>query len=162
MTYYLWTRSNIEFDSAGCNLSISDAQATLSDMASASRQRDQVFALMILAFVCAGYSFLYFVGVCIASGQNYSLEDKNQFHLIAIITPGTLTQIGFAVTASISFSRILAETSALTDWQSFDGCVSGDPYMQVSDYGVQATADRNLWAILSLTGSWVVLCTYFG
>ena len=83
-------------------------------------------------------------------------------HFGAIIFPGVIMAIAFAITASISFKRILDETSPLSTWESANGCVADDPYMQISEHGVQATADRRTWAILSLTGSWLILCMYCG
>lgn len=115
---------------------------------------------MIMAFVIAGWSFLYFVGMFCA--RDTTIEEKKVAHLTFILTPGSIMAIAFAITASISFKRILDETSPLTAWESANGCVADDPYMQIGEHGVQATADRHTWAIVSLSGSWLILCMYFG
>ncbi len=114
-----------------------------------------------MAFIIAGWSFLYFVGMFLAR-DNISTEDFKYAHLSFILAPGAIMAIAFAVTASVSFKRILDETSPLTAWESANGCVADDPYMQISEHGVQATADRRTWAITSLTGSWLILCMYGG
>ena len=115
---------------------------------------------MIMAFICAGWIFIYLLGAVAyeCSGGDVEYSEKSTMLITLVGGPGVLMAIAFVVTASISFKRILDETSPLEEWEAANGCVAGDPLMQMGEHGVQANQSRKLWAILSLTGAWLIFC----
>lgn len=135
------------------------AHKTLSNLAEASEKKDQLFVLIILSFVVVGVSSFYFLALKVCVSQSASNQERGECHL-TILGPCTLMALAIAITASICFKRILVEQAALADWESANGCVIDDPFMQISDSGMQVANERKVFAILGLIGVWLILGMY--
>ena len=157
MKYSLLARTTIQYDQDGCDMTMVSAYETLSDLAEASENEDQLFALMVLSFAVVGYTFLYFLLLKVCLSHSATNRDKVVCHFSAMLAPGITMALGITITASVCFKRILVEQSALADWELANGCVADDPFMQISDSGMQAADERKVFAILSLIGVWLTL-----
>ncbi len=160
MKYSLWARSTIQYDQDGCPMDLVSAHRTLSEMAEASNKTDQLFGLTIVSFIVVGVSSCYFLAFKVCGCDNASNGYRWEYYTILILIPGTAMALGIAITASVCFKRILVEQSALGDWESGSGCVIDDPFMQISDSGMQAVDERKVFAILGLVSVWLILGMY--